>query len=144
MQIFLAIFLLIIGIGIFLVMRKPTQAKKAPAKVPKQKASNRDVPKIPASDSSFQAVSIMTPAMCCDGAASLSDKKFLIKQAPKLPLSQCTSCACKCGYIRYADRRDDDGDRRALYGLRAELHALQNGLERRIRTGRRSMDFAAG
>jgi len=142
MQIFLAIFLVTIGIGVFLVMRKPTQSKKATAKAPKQKTGNGPAAKSSASDFPFQSVSIMTAKICCDGATNLSGQKFLIKQAPKLPLSQCTSCACKCGYIRHTDRRDDDGDRRALYGLRAELHALQNDHERRTRTGRRSIDFA--
>ena len=142
MELILAVFLVVIGIGVFFLMRKPTKSKTAPVKTSRQKPGNGSAPKSSASDFPFQSVSIMTAKVCCDGATNLNGRKFLIQEAPKLPLGQCTSYNCKCGYIRHTDRRDDDGDRRALYGLRAELHSLQTDQERRTRTGRRSMDFA--
>ncbi len=90
----------------------------------------------------YSSVSIMTPRSCCQAAQALVSSRFLVREAPQLPLEKCNLTHCKCGYIRHEDRRDDGGDRRAMYGLRSELHALHSGEERRHRRGRRAGDLA--
>lgn len=90
----------------------------------------------------YQSLSLMLPVAHCGAASSLADKRFLKRDAPSLPLKDCDRTSCKCGFIKHNDRREDEEDRRALYGLRAELHAIHSGDERRKRRGRRAGDFA--
>ena len=92
--------------------------------------------------SPYQSMSLMLPIAHCNAASSLADRRFLKREAPSLPLKDCDKATCKCGFIKHTDRREDDDDRRALYGLRAELHAIHTGNERRKRRGRRASDFA--
>ena len=91
---------------------------------------------------SYQSLSLMLPIAHCDAAGSLAEKRFLKREAPSLPLQGCNQTTCKCGFVNHTDRREDEGDRRALYGLRAEMHAIHTGNERRKRRGRRASDFA--
>ena len=58
---------------------------------------------------SYASVAIKTRAGCCAAAEAVDGKRFLQAEAPLLPLKACTSAAsaCKCRYIRYDDRRDD-------------------------------------
>lgn len=90
----------------------------------------------------YQSLSLMLPIAHCNAASSLADKRFLKREAPSLPLKECDKATCKCGFMKHTDRREEDEDRRALYGLRAELHAIHTGNERRKRRGRRASDFA--
>jgi len=90
----------------------------------------------------YQSMSLMLPIAHCDAISSLADRRFLKREAPSLPLKDCDKATCKCGFIKHADRREEDDDRRALYGLRAEMHAIHTGNERRKRRGRRAGDFA--
>jgi hypothetical protein len=123
---------LLAGAGVFLYMKKP--AKKKPGR----NKSSRSRPAV----SQYSSVSIMTPSVCCGAASDLVGSKFLVKNAPKLPLPACDRAGCKCGYMHHTDRRDEDAERRAMYGMRSELHALHTGNERRERKGRRAVDFS--
>ncbi|MEP6388943.1 MAG: hypothetical protein ABJ056_03370 [Halioglobus sp.] len=90
----------------------------------------------------YQSLSLMLPIAHCNAASSLADKRFLKREVPSLPLKGCDKATCKCGFLKHSDRREDEDDRRALYGLRAEMHAIHTGTERRKRRGRRASDFA--
>jgi hypothetical protein len=85
----------------------------------------------------FQSVSIYRGLECCQMAKKFSEHRFLVRDAPPLPLSGCTMRgACQCRYLKHKDRRSDP--RRLIdFGLATRLFA---GHERRERGGRRSDD----
>ncbi|MBK6289224.1 MAG: hypothetical protein IPJ33_06385 [Gammaproteobacteria bacterium] len=53
----------------------------------------------------FHAVSVVCGKEACEGVRRLSQKRFLSKDAPQLPLSYCSSKSCNCRYVHFADRR---------------------------------------
>ena len=64
-------------------------------------------------------------------------QRFLSREAPLLPLAECTVARCQCHYVHYADRRERD--RRHAY---AHWAALAFGeTERRDRPSRRQNDW---
>jgi hypothetical protein len=86
----------------------------------------------------FQAISIYRGLICCDMARRFSDHRFLVRDAPPLPLAGCTMRKnCQCKYIKHRDRRAEP--RRLIdFGVAARLF---DGRERRARkTGRRRSD----
>ena len=92
------------------------------------------------SDTQWRAVKIKPGLICCGAAGKLTDKVFLSKESPQLPLDGCTEEDCRCKYVHLEDRRSG-GDRRVELG---ELGAFLpiNQTERRQRSGRRSVDLA--
>jgi hypothetical protein len=86
----------------------------------------------------FQAISIYRGMNCCELARKFSDHRFLVRDAPALPLAGCTlGKACQCKYIKHRDRRAEP--RRLMdFGMAARLF---DGRERRARgSGRRAKD----
>jgi hypothetical protein len=85
----------------------------------------------------FQAISIYRGLVCCDMARRFSEHRFLVRDAPQLPLSGCTMRqTCHCKYIKHKDRRSEP--RRLIdFGLASRLF---DGKERRARGGRRTED----
>lgn len=67
-------------------------------------------------------------------------ERFLLSEAPLLPLAECTMAHCQCHYVRYADRRSQDR-RTYVYPHWAVLAFM--GTERRDRPSRRQTDFAS-
>jgi hypothetical protein len=62
--------------------------------------------------SSWQAVSIVPGPGACEAAQQRRQERYLARNAPRLPLSDCTNQdRCQCKYQRYSDRRA--GPRRA-------------------------------
>lgn len=54
----------------------------------------------------WHAVSIVGKLGVCEAAAALRRTRFLSKDAPRLPLPECTSPErCHCVYAHYTDRR---------------------------------------
>ena len=139
MEIVLAVLVVVIGAAVFLMRRSPTPARATPTRA---KSTPVDRSNKQGASTQFQAVSIMTPKACCGDARDIEGKRYLIREAPKLPLAGCDAGDCKCGYMRYPDRRDDEGDRRGPPGLKSELFALNEGEERRSSRGRRWADYA--
>jgi hypothetical protein len=86
----------------------------------------------------FQAISIYRGLICCDMARKFSEHRFLVRDAPPLPLAGCTLGAkCQCKYIKHKDRRSEP--RRLIdFGVAARLF---DGKEKRNRTGRRRNDL---
>jgi hypothetical protein len=54
---------------------------------------------------SFHAVSIQTGRHCCPPASALAGRRFLSREAPPLPLKNCSSGNCTCHYQHHDDRR---------------------------------------
>jgi hypothetical protein len=87
----------------------------------------------PATD--FRAVAIVPVASSCKPAKRLRGKRFLTREAPRIPLSTCPDPAnCACRYRKYADRRADD--RRDI----VSSGRWYTGVERRQSNGRRADD----
>ena len=86
----------------------------------------------------FRAVCI-TPGLesCCKQAQSLQKRRFLMRDAPPLPLPTCDAAKCECRYEKFPDRRV--GPRRGDdYGI---SNTFVRERERRIKNaGRRKTD----
>jgi hypothetical protein len=54
----------------------------------------------------FHAVTIETGRHCCREARELHGQRFLSREAPSLPLKNCSSENCECHYQHHDDRRD--------------------------------------
>jgi len=85
------------------------------------------------------AVSIEPRAIgCCDAAREIAGRRYLIPDAPQLPLKDCNRFdQCQCKYKKWDDRRHDE--RRAMdSGISNQYF---HGAERRTKKrGRRSTD----
>jgi hypothetical protein len=55
----------------------------------------------------WHAVSVEPGPRHCEAANALSGRRFLSKEAPRLPLERCSEAACSCRYQHYEDRRVD-------------------------------------
>jgi len=77
---------------------------------------------------------------CCQFVRTLADERFLMDEAPMLPLSLCDAEVCQCSYERFDDRRA--GARRSsdiAFDIASNLH---DGESRNVKVpGRRSRDF---
>ena len=111
------------------LLSKPSSqdSAKKPAPVVKVK------PAITGKD--YRSVSVAPGGQCCAAAKDMVGKRYLSREAPRLPLANCTlpgSCSCK--FKKASDRRD--GERRELGP--SETGRWFAGPENRKRGGRRS------
>jgi hypothetical protein len=82
----------------------------------------------------FSGVEIRTRGGACRAAHALQGRRFLSKDAPSLPLSDCTHAQCACTFSKLPDRRTEG--RRLDYGaLNASLFLTTN---RRMKRDRRA------
>lgn len=83
----------------------------------------------------FHAVTIQAGRNCCHEARALQGHRFLSREAPSLPLKNCSIDDCTCRYQHHDDRRT--GPRRArdmgvaLDGWLEVDHRVQKGRGRR-------------
>ena len=83
----------------------------------------------------YRAVSIVPTPSSCREARQLRGIRFLLNEAPRLPLSQCPQrLTCSCSYRKYPDRRM--AERRDI----ASSGRWYNGDDRRKSSGRRASD----
>ena len=83
----------------------------------------------------YRAVSLAPNIKCFAAAKDAAGKRYLLREAPRLPLADCkTPANCSCKFRKHADRRDED---RRLFG-KTETGRWFAGSERRNRGGRRS------
>ena len=80
----------------------------------------------------FRCVSIEARAGSCAAVRKLKGRRFLTRQAPLLPLSDCDRYDCHCYYRHFHDRRRDE--RRTDYPRFSHSY---NGSDRRNRKGDR-------
>ncbi len=86
-------------------------------------------------DSKYHAVSVRPGNPSCQAAVQLGRLRFLSRDAPKLPLPECTAQTCTCRYAHYADRRSGLDRRRTFENV------VRGGMiDRRLNHGRRSTD----
>ena len=90
--------------------------------------------KAPRAGGDYRAVSIASGTECHAAAKDSAAKRYLLREAPRLPLADCTMPAnCSCRFRKHADRRD--GDRRVLG--ETETTRWFAGSERRKHAGRK-------
>jgi hypothetical protein len=84
----------------------------------------------------YRAVSVVPSIIeYCSAVKGATGKRFLLGEAPRLPLAACTMPAnCLCKFRKHADRRE--GDRRLLFGTHTNRSFA--GPERRKHANRRS------
>jgi hypothetical protein len=86
----------------------------------------------------YHAVAIVPGEHACPAAKDLSGKRFLSREAPILPLADCSSAECSCTYSHFGDRRT--GSRRTS-DLVMSMDTYAGGDRRRSeRQGRRKTD----
>jgi hypothetical protein len=83
----------------------------------------------------YRAVSLAPNSACHAAAKDVAGKRYLLREAPRLPLPACaTPATCSCKYRKHAERRDAD---RRLLGS-TETTRWFAGSERRTRRMRRA------
>jgi len=85
----------------------------------------------------FAAVEIRTRAGACRTAQALEGSRFLAKDAPALPLPNCTSVQCTCLFSKLPDRRTE-GRRLDYGGLSASQFLDKNRRTKRDRRAARA------
>jgi hypothetical protein len=116
---FIALVLLATGAAYWLGTRPRTPPKERAS--PPTKAGGR-----------FSGVEIRTRRNACRAAHALEGQRFLAKDAPALPLTNCTSVQCSCVFSKLADRRTE-GRRLDHGGLSASLLIERNRRAKRDR-----------
>jgi hypothetical protein len=99
---------------------------------------SKSVPSVPRPPSHWHAVGIKTKGVCCEAVQAYRTTRFLSKEAPRLPLPECTvSDTCSCVYKHHADRRAQPRRQDERDGLRRSSKVAQ---ERRLSRDRRKTD----
>jgi hypothetical protein len=118
----LAAFILVAGAAYWFTARREAPRPDR-ASAPAPKAGGR-----------FSCVEIRTRGGACRAAQALRGQRFLSKDAPSLPLPDCTHVQCGCSFSKLPDRRTDG--RRLDYGaLNGSLFLTTN---RRMKRDRRA------
>ena len=88
----------------------------------------------------YHAVSIVAGPQCCAAAKAQVGRRYLSKEAPRLPVAGCDRPDCRCRYAHHDDRRALP--RRIVDGRDARPAAPYKGPERRLKSsaGRRLQD----
>ena len=87
----------------------------------------------------FPAVAIVSKGERCAASKKLDGQRLLAADAPLLPLKNCTMPEqCGCSYLKFADRRKGDEDRR--FGVFSHRALYYGGPEKRGTGGRRKDD----
>ena len=87
----------------------------------------------PAERENYDAVEIRMHVSACKRARALAGKRFLVAEAPRLPLEGC-NVRCKCSYKSHPDRRQEPR-RSADVGMSSRFYVgpeRRSGLDRRL------------
>ena len=93
----------------------------------------------------YSALSITPGVNACEAAQRVSGRRYLLREAPKLPLAGCDPTVCKCRFSHHDDRRGSHEDRRhpSAADLTTQLYEATGESNRRKRKiGRRKTDWA--
>ncbi len=103
-----------------------------------EKISDRGNEPDDGADTRYRAVQVRPGLIACDRVASISGELFLSREAPELPLPNCTEATCTCHYVFQDDRRSGLDRRVELAKLRKKLLPE---FDRRRSPGRRANDL---
>jgi hypothetical protein len=120
------------GIVVLLIIWQLLAASSKKASAAQAQLRSRD-----SGDGSFRSVGIDVGKQCCRAATNIRGERYLINQAPPLPLAACDSTTCRCKYIHFADRRTADDDRRDFPAPPSMLANQDRESERRKKQDRR-------
>jgi hypothetical protein len=97
------------------------------------KAESRPEPK---KNSGYQAVAIKYSENSCNAAKAMTGRRFLVREAPRLPLADCDYGDCRCKFAHHDDRREKT-ERRDPFAHSGVTDGtgtyLQDRRERRVR-----------
>jgi hypothetical protein len=86
----------------------------------------------------WHAVSVVTGRWCCEAVRGQIGTRYLSRDAPRLPLAQCSRAeACACSYKHHVDRRGQPRRKDEALGMRRNV-TVPN--DRRTARGRREDD----
>ena len=105
--------------GYWLISRRPAASKNPPP--PRAKEGGR-----------FGGVQIRPRLGACRAAQLLQGHRFLSKDAPTLPLRECSAARCSCTFSKLPDRRTE-GRRLEHGGLHVTLFIAANRRKKRDR-----------
>ena len=88
--------------------------------------------------SRYSAISIRPGENSCSAALRMEGERFLLAEAPDLPLEACDQTICNCKFRNHADRRSN-GDRRESAGQYGRFRPRLGGDERRLSGERRKI-----
>ncbi len=91
----------------------------------------------------YQAVSVSCGQGACVYAESISGVRFLVDEAPRLPLTGCTAERCTCSYFHFRDRRSFLSNRRTTAALEGVTGKRLSARERRQGPNRRKLKILA-
>lgn len=130
----LAVVLIMVFGVLWLLMRRGGSCKSQQT----ERRSGGELSRADSDTDSYRSVSIDCRGVACDEAAALSTQRFVLGEAPQLPLAGCDRSNCKCRYRHHSDRRAGEGDRRLPYSLESNLYTSVGEAERRTQFDRRS------
>lgn len=92
---FIASVVLVTLILLFRKLRRPSPKRSSPS-AERQRAAEP-----------FKGIAIVLGPAACDAVQNLEGKRFLLRNAPRLPLQNCTENNCGCTFKKLDDRRDE-------------------------------------
>ncbi len=129
LEILLAVVSLLLILFLFRHRLRPEKRRQDRPSAPKEKQ--------------YHCVSIVLAPNACQAIRALEGKRFLSKEAPRLPLAECDCSQCDCKYQHHEDRRVPFSDRRLDYGMSRDLYGVFGETNRRTHPkGRRYSDLA--
>ena len=92
----------------------------------------------------YRATIVIPGAACCSAVSVVTDKVWLLREAPRLPMTYCTRMdECACRYQKVPDRRQALVDRRKVAEAAAKAAGTWQPSDRRRSPGRRATDLVA-
>ena len=84
----------------------------------------------------WHAGTIAAPASACEAAQACKGKRYLSREAPRLPLADCDTTQCECKYRHFPDRRGSPRRHDDMGGV----PQVRTKNSRRTSRGRRTVD----
>ena len=129
------VLLLIVAAVVVIYLKKQTKKSTSKGAKAQRKAA---VSGVAETAKDYKGIGIVCEDDACAAAKALRGKRYLVAEAPHVPLSDCDK-NCQCRYEHYPDRRNPEGDRRSNFGMASDLHG-STAQERRVKRGRRKSD----
>jgi hypothetical protein len=91
-----------IGIAVALVaaLELWRRSRREPEREPPRSKRTASAPR-------FAGVEVRIGATACEAARAMVGRRFLVGEAPKLPLAGCTEARCRCSFEKLSDRRSE-------------------------------------
>jgi hypothetical protein len=103
---------------------------------PTNNSGNNSMPPRANANKKYLAVGVRPQLHCCRAVMALENIRFLAEEAPHFPVPGCQFNSCRCQYIYFADRRDDE--RRTIFGAARSILPANLASDRRRRERRKN------